>query len=233
MLTFFYIINLLGVEITAKLQIVLFIFLIAALGLFVILGVPNMEYSHFSNLFPKGLSGVFMAAGLLFTFCAGGFFVIDMGAEVIQANRVFPRVLVFGILIVVILNLLIMFVVIGVSDPLALKGKSLVHISAEFMSKPAVMFFTVAGALIACATSINVIFSMVGRGLMAVSNDGFLPEILGKVSRRFGTPYYGLTAAYVINAISLVTIPSLLFFGSMLNLGLIVAITLVAVSGLL
>ncbi len=231
-LTFFYVINILGVGITARLQIILLFLLISALSMFVIMGLPEVQPGRFSELFPNGIGGVLTATGLLFTFSAGGFFVIDMGGEVIQAKRVFPRVLFLGIFIVVILNILIMVVVVGVTDMETLKGKSLVHVSEIFMTSPAVLFFTVAGALIACATTINVTLSTVARGMMVVAMDGFLPKFLGKVSQRFGTPHFGLTLAYLISAIALIFIPSLLFFGSMLNLGLIVSITLVAASGL-
>ncbi len=231
-LTFFYVINLLGVELTARLQIILLALLLSALLMFVILGLPEIERARFVEFFPNGIGGVLTAAGLLFTFSAGGFFVIDMGGEVIQANRVFPRVLFLGIFIVVIINILVMIVVVGIADIETLKGKSLVHISEFFLPGPAVLFFTAAGALVACATTINVIFSTVARGLMVVAADGLLPDILGRVNRRFGTPHLGLTLTYIVASLSLIFIPSLMFYGSMLNLGLIVAITLVAVSGL-
>jgi len=231
-LTFFYVINILGVELLARLQIILLFLLITALSMFVVLGLPEVEPGRFSVLFPNGIGGVLTATGLLFTFSAGGFFVIDMGGEVIQAKRVFPKVLFLGIFIVVIINILIMIVVVGVADIETLKGKSLLHVSEMFMSGPAVLFFSIGGALVACATTINVIFSTIARGLMVVARDGLLPKFLGNVNQRFGTPHFGLTMVYLVSAIALVSIPSLLFFGSMLNLGLIVSITLVAASGL-
>jgi len=93
-------------------------------------------------------------------------------------------------------------------------------------------YFIVCGALVACATTINAIYSIVSRGLMIVSAEGILPSWLGRVNSRFGTPHWALTLPFIISVISLITIPSLMFFGSMLNLGLILAITVVAVSGL-
>ncbi len=231
-LTFFYGVNMLGVKLTAKLQIVLLVLLMAALLLFVATGLPEVQAVRFSEPFPNGLGGLFTAAGLLFTFCAGGFFIIDMGGEVIQAQRIFPKVLLLGLVIVVVLNILIMVVVVGIADVASLKGKSLIQVASLFMSRPSVAFFTACGALVACATTINVVFSTVARGMMVVSLDGFLPEFLSRVSQRFGSPHLGLTVSYVVSSAALLSIPSLLFLGSMLNLGLIVAITLVAVSGL-
>ena len=231
-LTFFYVINLLGIDLTAKVQIVLFFMLILALLLYVILGVPNINANNLSNFFPHGVGGVFAAAGLLFTFCAGGLFVIDLGGEIIKAHRTLPRVLFIGILIALIFYVGIHFVTIGVIEWTELKGRSLIAVAETFMSKPVLVYFIIGGALVACATSINTIFSVVSRGLMVVSGEGLLPKFIGRVNARYGTPHWGLTIAYGICVISLIVIPSLLFFGSMLNLGLIFAITVVASSGL-
>ena len=229
-LTFFYIVNLVGIELTTKLQIALFFILISALLLFIVLGTPLVQAELFSNPFPKGFGGVLAASGLLFTFCSGGFFVIDLGGEVVQASRTFPRVLLLGMIIAVIFYIFIMIVTVGVVDFSTLEGKTLLHVAEQYMSKPMLMYFIIGGALVACATSINVIFTIVARGVLVLSEDGLLPSFLGKVNQRFGTPHYGLTFTYVVNVIALITIPSLMFFGSMLNLGLIFAITLVAVT---
>jgi APA family basic amino acid/polyamine antiporter len=84
---------------------------------------------------------------------------------------------------------------------------------------------------VACATSINIIFTLISRGFLVVSQEGLLPVLFGKVNKRYGTPHWGLTVAYLICVAALVGIPSLMFFGSMLNLGLILAISVVTLSG--
>ncbi len=232
MLTFFYLINLLGVRLTARIQTVLFVLLMVALVLYIVLGAPHVDWKNFSPFLAKGPVGVLVGAGLLFTFCAGGFFVIDLGGEVVMANRIFPRVLLLGMVLVIILYLLILSVTVGVVPWTALKGKSLVAVARNFMGRGALAFFIIGGALFACATTVNIIFSIMARGLMVVAGEGMLPAWLGRVNARFGTPHWGLTVAYVISLAALIAIPSLMFFGSMLNLGLVGAVTLVAVAGL-
>ena len=230
-LTVFFVINLLGIDLTARIQTLLFVVLMAALILFVVLGVPRINPAYFTGFFPKGVGGVFAAAGLLFTFCAGGFFVVDLGGEVIKARDIFPRVLFLGMLLAVVFYMFIHVVTVGVMPWNELNGQSLIAVAQTFMPSGALVFFIVGGALVACATTINVIFSVVSRGLMVISAEGLLPAFLGKVNRRYGTPHWGLTVAYLICAASLIGIPSLMFFGSMLNLGLVFAITVVAMSG--
>ena len=231
-LTIFFLINLMGISLAACVQTIMFFVLMSALIMYVVLGLPHVSSGNFSVLFPKGIGGVFAAAGLLFTYCAGGFFVVDLGGEVIMARRIFPRVLFLGMLLVLALYLGILTVTVGVAQWDWLADKSLLNVADKFMSQPALMYFVVGGALAACATTINVIFSVVSRGLMVISREGLLPEMLGRVHPRFGTPYWGLTTAWVICVVSLVSIPSLMFFGSMLNLGLVLAITSVALAGM-
>lgn len=231
-LTVFYVINLVGINLTARIQTILFVILLLALLLYVVAGLPEIKTVNFKNPFPKGIGGVFSAAGLLFTFCAGGFFVVDIGGEVIGAEKVFPKALLCGMIIVVVFYLFILTVTVGAVNWSELENKSLIVVAETFMPKGLLVFFIIGGALVACATTINVIFTIVSRGLMVVSNEGLLPPFLGRVNQRFGTPHGGLTAAYLICVLSLVLNNSLMFFGSMLNLGLVFAITVVAISGL-
>ena len=210
----------------------MFFILLSALVLYVVLGIPRVNPAHFDNPFPKGVGGVFAAAGLLFTFCAGGFFVVDLGGEVIRASKIFPKVLFIGMIIVISLYILITVVTVGVVETADVNNQSLIVVAEKFMTRPFLIFFIIGGALIACATTINIIFSIISRGLMVVAGEGLLPAFLGKVNERFGTPHWGLTIAYLISSLSLIFIPSLMFFGSMLNLGLVFAITAVVISGM-
>ncbi len=230
-LTLFYVINLMGVRLTAWIQTGLFFALLSALMLYICLGLPAVRPENFSAPFPNGLGGLLAAAGLLFTFSAGGIFVIDVGGEVLQAGRTFAKALPAGIGIAVLLYVLIGVATIGVARGSDLQGESLIAVAGRFMGGPALVYFIVGGALVACATSINIVFTIMSRGFLVVSQDGLLPAFLGKVNQRYGTPHWGLTAAYLICVAALVGIPSLMFFGSMLNLGLILAISVVTLSG--
>jgi APA family basic amino acid/polyamine antiporter len=231
-LTAFYLINLLGIRLTAGIQTILFFMLFSALLLYVILGLPRVETANFADLFPKGAGGLLAASGLLFTFSAGGFFVIDLGGETIRATKNFPRVLTLGIGIAVGIYFLITVVTVGVVDWSKLSGESLIVVAQRFMSKPLLAYFIIGGALVACATTINIVFTVVSRGLMIVAAEGLLPGFLGKVNKRFGTPHWGLTISYLVCVVALVSIPSLMFFGSMLNLGIVFCITVVVMAGM-
>lgn len=231
-LALFYLINLIGVQQTARIQIVLFILLMSALILYIVMGVGEIQTANFNEAFPKGFGGLIAASGLLYTFCAGGFFVVDLGGEVVQANKVFPKALLTGMIIVVVFYLIILTITVGAVNWKVLEGKSLIAVAENFMGAKMLAYFIVCGALVACATTINVIYSVISRGLMVISSEKILPSFIGRVNSRWGTPHWALTIPFIISVISLIMISDLMFFGSMLNLGLIMAITVVAVSGL-
>ncbi|MBN1635944.1 MAG: amino acid permease [Deltaproteobacteria bacterium] len=229
-LTFFYVINLLGIRIAVLVQNIMFWLLLSALILYVILGAGHIDTANFSNPFPNGIAGVLAAAGLLFTFCAGGLYVIDLGAEVIQAERNFPKALLIGIGIVLLLYIAIHIVTVGIVLWSDLGKQTLVHVAMKFMGKPALAYFVIAGGLVATTTTINVIFSIASRDLMVIAEEGVLPAFIGRVNKRFGTPHWALTFLYIGFVLALIFIPSLLFFGSIMNLGLIFSISCITLA---
>jgi len=205
-LTVFYVINLMGVRLTAQIQTVLFFMLLSALILYIVLGLPSVQAEYFSPLFPNGVGGVLAASGLLFTFSAGGIFVIDLGGEVMRAKKTFSRALPAGIGIAVLLYALIGAATVGVVDVATLPDKtSLIEVAKRFMPGPALTYFIVGGALVACATTINIVFTILSRGLLVVSEEGLLPRSFGRVNARFGTPHWGLTVAYLVCVAALVS----------------------------
>ncbi len=142
-----------------------------------------------------------------------------------------------GIGLAVVIYVMISIVTVGSVDWAGLREASLIEVAGRFMPRAALAYFIVGGALVACATTINIIFTIISRGLLVISAEGLLPSFMGRVGRRFGTPYLGLTAAFLVSALSLVVIPgisflpSLMFFGSTLNLGLIFCISVVVLAG--
>ena len=112
---------------------------------------------------------------------------------------------------------------------MALKGKTLVDVAAHFMSAAQLGYFVIAGALLACATSINAVFALVSRWLLVLGTEGMLPRFLSQVDIERGSPVGGLTLAYVLAVLALLSQPSLLFFGALINFPIIVAVTFVSV----
>jgi basic amino acid/polyamine antiporter, APA family len=230
LLIFFFLINLLGIKLTARIQAVLFLVLVASLLLYVVLGAQQVNMANFSGLFSAGIGGVLSAAGILFTFCAGGLLIIDVGSEVINGESTYPKALLVGIIIALAIYVAIHFITIGVFDWRALGDNTLLEVATSFMSRGALNVFIVGGALVACATTVNILFTYIPRGLMVVSGEGLLPSFLGQVNQKFGTPHWALAVTCLLSVMAIIVIPSLFFFGAMLNFGLILGITAVCLA---
>jgi APA family basic amino acid/polyamine antiporter len=240
--TLFYIVNLLGIKFTTILQGLLFIILMAALLLYFGMGIPHIDAVNFSPLFPNGVGRFFAASGILFTFCAGGLFVIDVGGEVVDGSRRYKSALLTSMIIVVVIYLLLHLVTVGSVpwDTLKEQG-TLIVVAESFMGSGLLAFFIIGGALLACATTINMIFTIISRGIMVVSSEGLLPAFLGKVNKRFGTPHWGLTITYIGCTAALLILTSplasgladdpVLVFGAVTNFGLILSITVICLAG--
>jgi APA family basic amino acid/polyamine antiporter len=228
-LTVFYLVNVAGIRSTVRVQVILVLLLISALGLFTAQGATQIEVNRFEELFPRGIGGLLAASGLLFTFSISGILMVDLGGEVVNARQTIPRVLLLGILIAVVINVSILTVTAGVADTMAMEGETLVEVAANFMSAVQLGYFVVAGALLACATSINTAFTLIARILLAISTEGLLPRFLSQVNIKRGSPVGALTLTYVLAALTLLSQSSLLFFGTLTNFPIIVAVTLVSV----
>ena len=240
--TVFYMVNLLGIKFTTRLQIFLFLAMMAALVLFVIFGIDDVKMANFSPLMPNGTMNFIGVTGILFTFCAGGLFVIDLGGEVKNASATYRKALLTSMIIVVVVYVLIHIVTVGAVNWETLKEQeTLMKVAENFMPVWAVIFFIIGGALVACATTINGIFTIISRGMLVISEEGLFPAFMGKVNRRFGTPHWALTLIWVVCSLSLYVLTSpvaaglgkdpVLLFGAMTNFGLIISITFVCIAG--
>jgi APA family basic amino acid/polyamine antiporter len=230
-LTLFYAVNVLGIRPTVVVQVTLMVVLIAALLLFVVSGTDSVKADNLSPFLPDGVGGLLVASGLLYGLMAGGLFIVDVGDEVVDPARIYRRVLPLGMGIVLALYVLITLITAGAVPHAQLEDETLVTVAEQFMGPAGRGFFIVGGALVAAVTTMNVTYALVARGMLVVARDGFLPAGLGRVGR-YGSPVRALTVAYLIAiAAFLVQLPTR-FMGAVLNMGIILAITLVTASAL-
>lgn len=231
-LTLFYGVNVFGVKPTVIAQVVLMVALMVALLLYVVLGAGSVEADNFSPFLAEGPVGLLVASGLLFGLMAGGLFIIDVGDEVVDPERMYRRVLPLGMLLVLVLYLFITVITAGAVPFTQLEDETLVTVAEEFMGSGTLGFFIIGGALVASVTTLNVTFTLVARGLLAVARDGLLPAKLGTVGRRWGSPVAALTLAYVVSLIAFFIQPPAQFLGALLNMGLLLSITTVTLAAM-
>jgi basic amino acid/polyamine antiporter, APA family len=237
-MTFFFIVNILGIRAAAYLQFATVILLLAALFIFIVPGIPAVNPDNLTPMYTGGLLGFVAAAALLYTLLAGGMFGIEVGDEVKNARRTIPRALVISVAVVLVIYLLIEFVAVGVVDYKVLgEAQKLDVAAAVFLDTGWFSFFVIGGGILAATTTINLTMTAAGRYVLAAAEDKFLPRFFGQVNRRFGTPHWGLTLAYGISIVVLIIglftdALNLTTLATMLNFGLLFMVTLVVLAAI-
>jgi APA family basic amino acid/polyamine antiporter len=233
LLTLFLLVNVVGIEPAATAQVVMFVGLVAALGSFVVFGVPAVDPANLSPVFPGGALGVGIAAGVLYFVCLGANFVVDIGGEVRDATVTIPRSFLLSVPLVLVIYASIGLVAVGSVGAEAMADQTLAVPAEAFLPPAFQSLFVVAGALFAIATSINAVYIITPKYLEVLADDGLLPDLLAEKNDRFGTAHWGMVVVYVLSTAALVSPLPVADLGTLLGFGgafLIVPVMLAAIA---
>ena len=209
-LTIFFILNYFGTQWMARVQKFMFYFLVSALLIFTLFGLPKVHWAgYFGNelfghpLFNDGAIGLFEAAAYL-TFATGGATVIiSFSAEAIDPKKDIPFVIITATLAVAFLYGLLATVIGGVLPPEeVLEAGNLAPIAKLILPTPLYYFFIIGGACFALGTTLNSSIASAFRPFSTAAADGWFPMWLGRLNK-FGVPTGYLIVRYLINAIVL------------------------------
>ena len=217
-LTFFFILNILGVEGAAKFEIFMDIIMAIALTLFIVYGLPQVDYENFftEDFMTAGPIGLLSCGVLLTWSTAGASDMINLSAECKNPTKDLPQVIVVATLAIAVFYGLISIVAAGVLPVSETADQSLSVVALAIFPKPVYLFFIIAGALLALSTTLNASFAWVTKPILQACNDGWLPKKLGYIHPKFKTPVFILGIFYVIGLVPI-------FFG--FNIGMIADMT--------
>nr|WP_240159906.1 amino acid permease [Paenibacillus aceris] len=207
MLTFFYLINLFGVKFMSSLGKMLVVIKLISLLVFIAWGVTEVDYAVFqpAEMMPHGWTGLLTAVGMTSFASGGAYAVVELGGEMKRPHRDIPLAILISSGIVALLYIGIGIVATGVLPVSEIAGESLTDVARTILPNPLFLFFIVGGAMFALASTLNVTFSWVTRGMLVACRDGWLPAAFGAVNRRFGTPHWLLTFYYILGVVPIVT----------------------------
>ena len=199
-LTVFYIVNLLGIEGAAKLQIIMDLVMAVALTAFIVYGLPHVNFAeYFSEGFLAGGPVSLLSTGVLLTWAtAGGSDMIMFSAEAKNPKRDLPEVIVVSTLAIAIFYALISIVASGVLPVEQVAGQPLSLVAEIIFPRSVYLFFIIAGALLALSTTLNASFAWVTKPILQASVDGWLPNKLAYIHPKYNTPVIILTLFYLI-----------------------------------
>lgn len=191
-----------GDKAASRIQNVMCIFMYAALVLFVVYGLINMNPSAYAEepMLPKGVNGLIMAIALMSYTCNGFQYVVNMGKAADKPTRNIPLAFCLSALVGAAIYALIGFAATHAFSYGDIAGKNLGDIAEMMMPSGLSKFFVIGGALFALGTSLVGAIISAYRPLMACSRDGWLPSALNKTTKN-GTPTYVLVLLFLLGAI--------------------------------
>ena len=202
----FFALNWFGTAWMAKVQGFMFYFLVAALVMFTVMGLPHANIgSYFGNelfgapLLGHGVSGLVEAASYL-TYATGGAQVIlAFSGEAKNPTKDIPIVIIIATLSVAFLYALLATVIGGVlpADEVIAIG-NLAPIADMIMPKPLYYFFIIGGAGFALGTTLNSSIASNFPPMLRAAKDGWFPGVLSKVNKH-GVPYVWMFMRMFLN----------------------------------
>lgn len=203
-LTFFYVINLMGLKMASRVEIISVALLFIAIAIYTVPGIGRIEASNFEGVFAKGIGSIIYASALLtFTF-AGSNAVIELGGEVENAKKNLPLSVIFSLTVVLTCYLLMAAVSFGIGGKL-LEGGTLNDVASNYLSGFLFYVFAFGGPILAIATTINATYMWGTRSLLALCKLRVFPSKLGLVNKR-GTPWVLLTIIWLLSSIMLISV---------------------------
>jgi len=225
-LTFIYIVNLLGVKLAAQIQAIFVTILLAALIYFSISGVAALDPQNFSNMAAKGLPDLFLGTALLTFTYMGANGIIELGGEIINPGQVIPRAFFIAFPIISVVYVLVAIATVGaVPARVLLDSKEpLISVGRLILGKTGLLFFVTGGAILALITTLNALFIVGTKSLLMIVQDRLLPGWFGRLHPHYGTPQILLTLIWIFSVsgiaagLSLETLASFAALGALMIL---------------
>lgn len=218
LLTFFYVVNLMGIDIMAKVQKLMTWLLIAALVIFAIVGSLQIQLPIFNfsdpNFLVNGwgikmdngiITGGFTGAVLLFVYsCQGYSMTIAYGRDSKDARRDIPFAILMSVPTLVILYVGVAIAATG-SMSIEDYGESttLVFAAQRILSPALYYVFIIGGPIMALLSTLNSSFAYNAITIGQSTDDGWLPQAFGKENKN-GARTYILTFMYIIGIVPII-----------------------------
>ncbi|MGW5863639.1 amino acid permease [Streptomyces sp. NPDC055239] len=179
-----------GAKESARANTIMVIVKIAALALFCTIGFMGFKSGNYSDFMPLGTAGVSAAAASLFFSYIGFDAASTAGEEAKNPQRDLPRAIMLSLIIVTALYVLVAAVAVGAWNWKDFEGSeaTLAAIMNDVSGQSFWGTLLAAGAVISIASVVLTVLYGQTRVLFAMSRDGLVPKVFGKVSRKTGTP---------------------------------------------
>ena len=208
--TLLILVNLVGAKQTGRLQVVIVVVMLAALGWFAAGSAPQVGTANYANFFGDGLFGLLEATGLVFVSYAGVTKVASVAEEIESPGRNIPLGILGSLAFTTILYVAIVAVLVGVTDPGSVAGSlTPVAVAAEATLGRFGVIAVILAAILALISTANAGILSSSRYPFAMSRDQLAPPSLSTISERFGTPVTSITLTGAVLLLLIAFVPIL------------------------
>jgi basic amino acid/polyamine antiporter, APA family len=186
--------NLLGITLVARVQLLMVGFILLAIAAFVLPGLGQVDTANYTPLFPQGVAPVLLAVVALYIPFQGFAMIVELGEELEDPIRNIPRVLLFGMGLAVLVSLSLVAVFVGLDDwqSLAALGPGGIARAAGEYLPPIVGGIVAIAAVLGAFTTLNAVITSYSRTLMRASRDGIISPRLAEISERTSVPHWAI-----------------------------------------
>lgn len=219
-----------GTSESARANAIMVVVKLGLLSMFAVVSFTGFQTSHFTPFAPLGVAGVGAASGLVFFTFIGLDVVSTAGEEVEDPKRALPRALIGALITVTVVYLLVAVSALGAQPWRDFAGQEaglsriLEHVTGSgFWS-----IVLSAGAIISIFSITLVTIFGQTRVLFAMSRDGMVPRLFGKVDPRTLTPVRNtIVTSLAVGALA--GFVPLDFLANLVSIGTLTAFTVVSI----
>lgn len=189
--TVFFLLNLLNLKTSAKVQNITTAVLLCVLLSFIILGLPKCDvgrmFSSESMLY-GGVRGIFDACASVLFGVGGCTILMNFGPQIENPKRNIPRMTIITYICAFLAFGLVAFVGSGVAPIAEVAGKPMTYQAQLIYPGNGYLIFVIGGALLAIITTINSNYQRYWSSILRGVDEGWLPEFMGKRNKN-GIPW--------------------------------------------
>lgn len=189
--TLFFLLNLLDLKTSAKVQNIVTSILLIVLLSFIILGLGkcdmNQLFSKESLLF-GGTRGIFDACAAVLFGVGGCTIIMNFGPQIENPKRNIPKMTIITFICAFLAFGLVAFVGSGVAPLAEVAGKPMTYQAQIIYPGNWYLLFVIGGALLAIITTINANYQRYWSSILRGVDEGWLPEFMGKRNKH-GIPW--------------------------------------------
>lgn len=205
-LVLLYMLNFMGIDKFSKFQNIIVVCLVVALATFSTFGITRLEPNYYdkSTFLTGGLLGLLRATAQL-TFATGGAQVMaNLSGECKNPTKDIPKAMIISTTSVAILYAFMATIAAGVLPVEQVANQPLTLVAEIILPRGLYIFFIIGGAWMALISTLNNQLASATKPLMQACNDGWLPNRLAILHRKYRTPIYLLTMFFFVGFLPIV-----------------------------